>query len=58
MAVKIETMSVVVPGQVVRKFNGKDTTLTITGDQARHIYDVMGTVVSLFDSVDKSAADE
>lgn len=52
MAVKIETMSVVVPGQVVRKFDGSQTTLTITGDQARYLYEAMGTVVSLFDSVD------
>ena len=49
MSVKIESLGVVVPGQVVRKFDGTDTTLTITAEQAKSLYDSLGLVVKFFD---------
>lgn len=51
MSVSIETIGVLVPGTVVRKRDGEDTVLTLTGDQARSLYESLGTVVSLFEAV-------
>lgn len=51
MAVRIETIGVLVPGHVVRKRDGEDTVLTLNGDQARSLYESLGTVNNMFDSV-------
>lgn len=49
MPVQIETLSVQVSGQVVRKFDGSLTTLTITGDQARELHGQLGSVLQFLD---------
>jgi hypothetical protein len=48
MTVKIEKLGIVVPGQVVRKFDGTDTTLTLSGDQVKNLYDQLGEIMPLF----------
>lgn len=53
VAVRIETMGVLVPGHVVRKREGDDTVLSLTGEQARSLHDSLGTVVDLFASVEE-----
>jgi hypothetical protein len=47
LSVRIESMGVVVPGQIVRKHNGTNTTPTITADQARHAS--LATVIQFFE---------
>lgn len=48
MAVRIESIGVVVPGHVVRKRDGENTVLTLDSEQARSLYDSLGTVVNMF----------
>lgn len=50
MSVTIEKIGVVVPGQVVRKYDTEadETTLTLTGDQVLSMLSSLGTVRSLF----------
>lgn len=50
MAVRIETIGVLVPGHVVRKRDGDDTVLTLDGGQARSLYESLGTVVGMFEN--------
>lgn len=54
MTVKIKSLGVEVPGQVVRKFDGTDTTLVLDEDQARLLYDELGTVMAFFDAQTES----
>ena len=49
MTVKIESLGVVIPGQVVRKFDGTNTTLTITAEQAKALFVALSTVNEFFD---------
>lgn len=51
MAVTIESIGVVVPGHVVRKRDGDDTVLVMTGEQVRSLYESLGTVISLYENV-------
>jgi len=53
MAVEIKTLGVTVPGNVVRKFNGTETTLVIGAEQARVLYEALGTVVQFFEQQKK-----
>lgn len=50
MSVTIEKIGLVVPGQIVRKYDTEadETTLTLTGDQVQFIHDATGSVVGLF----------
>lgn len=50
MSVTIEKIGVVVPGQVVRKYDTEadETTLTLTGDQVLSMLNSLGTVRGLF----------
>lgn len=49
-SVLIGSFGLVIPGQVVRKYDTADdtTTVTITGDQAKAMYEALGTVVQFF----------
>lgn len=49
MGIKIETLGVVVTGAVTRKFDGQNTTLTLTGEQAKALYDSLGPVLAFLD---------
>lgn len=50
MAVKIKSLGVEVPGQVVRKFADGVTTLILNEEQVRVLHDGLGTVVGFFDA--------
>jgi hypothetical protein len=49
LSVRIESMGVVVPGQIVRKYDRTNTTLTITAEQARHLHASLATVIQFFE---------
>ncbi len=50
MTVTIKTLGVEVPGHIVKKFDGKSTTLLLDEAQARLLHEELGTVVAFFDS--------
>lgn len=52
MTVRIESLGLVIPGQVTRKFDGTNTVLTVTAEQARSIYDALATVNHFFELQD------
>jgi hypothetical protein len=49
LSLRIESMGVVVPGQIVRKYDGTSTTLTITAELARHLHASVPTVIQFFE---------
>jgi hypothetical protein len=57
MGVKIDSLGIVVKGAVTRKFNGSETTLTVTAEQARELYDALGTVVQFFEGSTETVVD-
>jgi len=49
MSVQIDTLSITVPGHVVRKNSeGSDSVLIFTGEQARYVYESLGKFTDLF----------
>lgn len=56
--VVIGSFGLVVPGKVTRKYVDADdtTTLTITGGQAKAMYEALGTVVEFFGLTDPEPA--
>ena len=49
MTVKITALDVIVPGQVIRKSDGKDTHLTLTEVQARSAFESLQFALGYFD---------
>lgn len=48
MGINLGTLSMTVPGHVVRRSKGSDTELEITGAQARWIFETLSEVTHLF----------
>jgi hypothetical protein len=49
VSVQVDTLSITVPGHVVRKnTGGADTTLVLTGEQAAYVFESLWEVSSLF----------
>jgi hypothetical protein len=49
MSVQVDTLSITVPGHVVRKNSeGSDTVLVLTGAQAAYVFESLSEVSSLF----------
>lgn len=49
MGLKITALGVSVPGKVTRKFDGSETTLTLTEEQTRKLHEATELALRLFD---------
>jgi hypothetical protein len=49
MGLKITELGVSVPGRIMRKFDGDDTTLTLSEEQTRKLHEATELALRLFD---------
>jgi hypothetical protein len=58
MTARIREMTVEMPGRVLRRFDGTNTMIAVTEDQARALLEQLSPVLHFFDSQQKSNGDD